>query len=152
MSYYKRFSNLFSHIKIELAHSLPILTSDKEIVFFYEERDTQEHIRKLGKIINVAYKRIRDGKEVMFDASEIVPVEISDKIEGSIINDSLSIEEDLEKEDHYISIYNQVYSKANEDSLTKEELNRLFSELKKAINFDSLYKLYEFLYNFSFSE
>lgn len=152
MSFYNRFSNLFSTVEIELAHSLPILTLDKEIVFFYEERENKDHKRVVGDIKYIAIKNIKDGKENQLFANEIVPREINNGIKGTILNDELSVEEELQQEDNYIDLYNQLFTKAIESSVTAEEINYLFDKLKETLNFKSLYSLYEFLFIYTFDK
>lgn len=143
---------MFTTIEIELAHSLPILKEDKEIVFFYEERENQEHERVIEDIKYIAYKRIIDGKEFKYRANEVVPVEIIDGIKGTKLSSDLSIEEELDVEDYYIGVYEKAYSNVVKTNSTKEELNNLFYVLKTTLNSNPIFGFYEFLYNYTFTE
>lgn len=150
MSFYERFSRLFSTVEIEYAQSLPVLTHDNEIVFFYKENEHPEHKRVIEEIKYIARKEIKSEKESKYEASKLFPTELLDKIVGIELDDNLTIDEELDKEDAYIETYDKYYRKAYESNVTEEELTALFHELKNTVGSEALFELYRYLFSCSF--
>lgn len=153
MSFNNRFSNLFTTIEIELAHSLPITNGSKEIMFFYEENESDNGKAVLGEVKYVAYRDIKNGELSKVLANEVIPSNILENINGIVISRNVPIEEELDKEDRYFEIYEKVFADISQGKKDKRTITKLYQVLKDLINCQEIMSIYNYLFDgFLFQE
>lgn len=116
----------YMNIEIELAESLPLCNRKNEILFYYNTV-SKEGYYFFDEIYHLFYINRETGDIERVDQSEIIPDDIKDDIEFSVIpfDDSLDGNEVYNLEEEYETLYNWFVKNNFKENLSKEEKNKL---------------------------
>lgn len=132
---------VFSSVEIELLESLPICNKENEILFYYNTAEKGGYCF-LDEVYHIFYINSFSGEAVEVDVSEIIPDDLKEEVEFSLIPYELDEDDSDELEDEYEELYEWFVELDFKEDINDEERKKLrrFKEVFDLLVPDSMLK------------
>lgn len=140
-----RFRSALSSIELQLARSLPVFSGGKEVLFFYPTVDVSKTEYKIPEIRYVVFRDIKSGDTTVSSGADALPADILASVTESVNSYSLPVEEEIDAEDEYMELYENLFASIGSDSDDCKQADKLSALFTKLTEETALVPIYRFL-------